>query len=169
VPLTIIVSAREYGGSALDTEEKGAKTKSEVCLALIRVLLVEDFLPFRNFICSKLEENPELEVISQVSDGQDAVQKAKELKPELILLDIGLPTLNGIAVARQVRDLVPNSKIIFVSQESSPDVVQEALNTGALGYVLKTKAALDLLRAVDAALQGKNFVSSGLQISLPQP
>lgn len=80
----------------------------------------------------------------------------------MILLDIGLPTLHGIKAARQIRELAPQSKIIFVSQESSPDVVQEALNLGALGYVLKTRAAIDLLPAVEAVLEGRQFVSKGL-------
>jgi DNA-binding NarL/FixJ family response regulator len=84
------------------------------------------------------------------------------LEPDLVLLDIGLPTLNGIEAARQIRKLAPESRIIFVSQESSPDVVQEALNLGALGYVLKTGAALDLLAAVEAVLDGRQFVSGGL-------
>lgn len=86
----------------------------------------------------------------------------EELKPELILLDIGLPKLDGIAAARQIRNLSPESKIIFVSQECSSDVVQEALNLGASGYVLKRKAAIDLLAAVEAVIEGKQFVSSGL-------
>jgi DNA-binding NarL/FixJ family response regulator len=130
-----------------------------------RVLVVEDFEPFRRFICSTLGKTFHLQVICQLSDGLDAVQKAEELKPDLILLDVGLPTLNGIAVARQIRKLAPDSKIIFVTQESSPDLVQEALSFGALGYVLKTRAGIDLLAAVEAVLAGRQFVSSGLQIA----
>ena len=68
----------------------------------IRVMVVEDFHPFRRFVCSKLEQRPELQVICEVSDGLEAVQKAEELKPDLILLDIGLPTLNGIEAARRI-------------------------------------------------------------------
>jgi DNA-binding NarL/FixJ family response regulator len=126
----------------------------------VRVLLVEDFEPFREFICSKLGENPELRVICQVSDGLEAVRKAEELQPDLLLLDIGLPTLNGIEAARQIRKLAPNSKIVFVSQESSADVVEEAFRLGALGYVAKTDAGSDLLPAVSAALRGERFASS---------
>src|ERR1700686_1656710 len=121
--------------------------------SFVRALVVEDFAPFRKFICSTLGKRPNLQVICEVSDGQEAVQKAEELKPDLILLDIGLPRLNGIAAARQIRKLAPESKIIFVSQESSPHVVQEALNSGAQGYVLKTKLGSDLLVAVDAVMQ----------------
>lgn len=124
----------------------------------IRVLVIEDFEPFRRFICSKLEEKPDLQVICEASDGLEAVQRAGELKPDLILL--ALPTLNCIAAARQTRTLTPNSKIIFVSQESSPDVMQEALESGAGGYVIKTRAGLDLLPAVEAVLEGRQFISA---------
>jgi DNA-binding NarL/FixJ family response regulator len=99
-------------------------------------------------------------VIGTVSDGLEAVQKAEELKPDLILLDIGLPKLNGIEVARQVRKLVPESKIVFVTQESSADVVREALSTGAWGYVVKARAASQLLGVVDSILSGKRLVGS---------
>ena len=99
-------------------------------------------------------------MICEVSDGLEAVQKAEELKPDLILLDIGLPSLSGIEAARQIRELSPESKIIFVSQELSADVVQEALSTGANGYVFKTQAGNDLLAAVEAVILGKQFVSS---------
>ena len=128
----------------------------------VRVLVVEDFVPFRQFLSSTLGKRGEFKVICEVSDGLEAVRRAEELKPDLILLDIGLPGRNGIEAARQIRRLAPESKIIFVSQESSPDLVQEALSSGGLGYVLKTKAATDLLPAVEAALEGRQFVSSGL-------
>jgi DNA-binding NarL/FixJ family response regulator len=90
----------------------------------------------------------------------DSTASAKERR-ELILLDIGLPTLNGIPAARRICKLAPESKIVFLTQESSADVVQEALNLGARGYVLKTRAAIDLLAAVDAVLEGRRFVSGG--------
>jgi DNA-binding NarL/FixJ family response regulator len=135
----------------------------------IRVLVVEDFVPFQDFICSTLMKRPNLQVIGKVSDGQAAVERAEKLKPDFILLDIGLPTLNGIAAARQIRKVAPEAKIIFVTQESSPDVAQEALSSGARGYVLKTRAGTDLLAAVGAVLEGRQFVSDGLQIPLATP
>ena len=122
--------------------------------------MVEDFAPFRQFIHSTLGKNPGLQVICEVFDGLEAVHKAEELKPDLILLDIGLPTLNGIEAARQIRQLAPDSKIIFLSQEFSAEVVEEALRLGAWGYVPKTRAGSDLLPAVEAVLSGKRFVSS---------
>jgi DNA-binding NarL/FixJ family response regulator len=122
---------------------------------------VEDFVPFRRFICSTLGKRRDLQVIGEVSDGLEAVQKAVELKPDLILLDIGLPTLNGIEAARQIRELVLESKIIFLSQESSADVIQKALSLGAWGYVVKEKAGSDLLAAaVGTVISGKKFVNS---------
>lgn len=130
-------------------------------MALVRVLVVDDYEPFRRFICSTLRKKPDLHVICEVSDGLKAVQKAQELRPDLILLDIGLPTLNGIEAARQIRQLTP-AKIIFVSSESSPEVVNEALNLGALGYILKTGVASELSAAVEAVRQGRVFVSGSL-------
>jgi DNA-binding NarL/FixJ family response regulator len=127
-----------------------------------RILVVDDYEPFRRFICSTLRTRPETQIVGEVSDGLEAVHKAEELRPDLIVLDIGLPTLNGIEAARQIRKIAPEYKILFVSQESSADVVQEALALGALGYVVKAHAGSELLAAVEAVLQGRQFVSSGL-------
>jgi DNA-binding NarL/FixJ family response regulator len=131
----------------------------------VRVLVVDDFEKFRRFVCSALDKNPELQVVGECSDGLEAVHKAEELRPDLIVLDLGLPTLNGIEAARQIRQVAPECKILFLSQESSADVVQEALNSGAQGYVLKTRAGIDLMAAVEAVLEGRQFVSIGLQIA----
>lgn len=95
---------------------------------------------------------PELQVVAEASDGREAVEKAVALKPNLILLDIGLPTLNGIEAARQIRQLAPESQIIFLTQESSEDVMREALSTGASGYVVKSRAVSDLLTTLTAIL-----------------
>jgi DNA-binding NarL/FixJ family response regulator len=138
--------------------------KAEAALetSTVRVLVVEDYEPFRRFVCSTLGKRPELQVIGEASDGLQAVQKAEEMQSDLIVLDIGLPTLNGIEAARRIRKLSPESKILFVSQESSADVVQEALSSGALGYVVKTHAGSELLAAVEAVRQGRQYISSGL-------
>ena len=128
----------------------------------VRVLVVEDYEPFRRFICSTLRKKPELQIVGEISDGLEAVHKAEELQPDLIVLDIGLPTLNGIEAARRIRKLSPQSKIVFISQESSADVVQEALALGALGYVVKAHAGSELLAAVEAVLEDTQFVSRGL-------
>jgi DNA-binding NarL/FixJ family response regulator len=121
---------------------------------------VEDFVPFRQFILSTLAARPEIKVVGEVSNGFAAVNKSLELQPDLILLDIGLPGLDGITAARQIRNLAPNSKVIFLSQESSADIVKEALSLGARGYVLKIKAASELPCALEAVLLGKTFISS---------
>lgn len=126
---------------------------------LVRVLVVEDYEPFRRFVRSSLGKRPDLEIVGEVSDGLEAVQKATELQPDLIVLDVGLPSLNGIETARRIRILSPNSKILFESQDSAPELVQQALSLGALGYVLKAHAATDLLAAVDAVLRSEQFVS----------
>ena len=136
----------------------------------IRILVVDDYEPWRQKICSMLQASLELSVVAEVGDGLAAVKAAEELKPELILLDIGLPRLNGIEAARQIRNLAPESKIIFVSQESSQDVVREAFRLGALGYVVKTSARSELLAAVEAVIGERHFVSKALEhydFSLP--
>lgn len=129
---------------------------------MVRILVVEDNEPFRQLICSILGKRSELQIIGEASDGVDAVHKAEELHPDLILMDIGLPRMNGIEAARQIGELALKSKIVFLSQETSPDIVQGALSLGAMGYVAKASAACDLLAAVKAAVGGKQFISAGL-------
>jgi DNA-binding NarL/FixJ family response regulator len=128
-----------------------------------RVLVVDDFGPFRQFICSVLEQSSALQVIGEASDGLQAVQKTQELKPELILLDIGLPHLNGLEVANRIRQVAPDARIIFVTQNGDKDIVRAAFRTGAQGYVLKMDAGSELLPAVAGVLGGDDFVSSGIQ------
>jgi DNA-binding NarL/FixJ family response regulator len=131
-------------------------------MSKFRVLVVEDYEPFRRFICSTLGKKPDFPIVGEVSDGLEAVLKAQQLQPDLILLDVGLPTLSGIEAARRIRELSPTSKIVFVSQESSAEIVQEAFRVGALGYVIKTQAGVDLPAAVESVCQGMRFVSESL-------
>jgi DNA-binding NarL/FixJ family response regulator len=138
------------------------RTNSDRGGSFIRVLLVDDNEPFRRFVRETLSMRPDIQIVGEVIDGLEAVRKSEELKPALIVLDIGLPGLNGIEAARRIRRLSPQSKILFLSQESSAEVVQEALSLGALGFVTKTKAARDLFVAVDAVLRNQQFVSSAL-------
>ena len=130
--------------------------------ASVRVIVVEDHEKWRHFFSAALQKQPEVQVIGEVSDGLEAVKKAQELQPDLILLDIGLPTLNGIEAARRIREVSPTSKILFVSENRSPDIAEEALGTGAGGYVVKSDASSELLPAIKAVLEGKRFISASL-------
>jgi DNA-binding NarL/FixJ family response regulator len=127
----------------------------------VRVLVVDDYEQFHQFLRSAHGERPELQIVGEAFDGLDAVHKAEPLQPDLILLDIGLPSLNGIEAARRIRTLCPESKTLFLSQESSIDVVEMALGLGAQGYLIKDDAADDLLEAIGAVVQGKRFISPG--------
>ena len=129
----------------------------------IRILIVDDFGGWRLQNRLLLQTRPEWQAIAEASDGLEAVQKAEELKPDLILLDISLPKLNGIEAALRMRRLSPSSKIIFLSLHNSLDVVQAALSTGAMGYVRKTDSQSELIPAMDAVLQGKQYVSSSIK------
>jgi DNA-binding NarL/FixJ family response regulator len=124
--------------------------------------VVEDFKPYRDLVSRLLSAKRDLQVVCEVADGLQAVQKAQELSPDLILLDIGLPGLSGIEAARRILKFSPQSKILFLTQETSPDVMREAINLGGSGYVIKSRAKSDLLTAVDAALRGERFISNGL-------
>lgn len=128
----------------------------------VRILVVEDSEPFRRFTCSTLEKRPEFQIVGNVIDGLEAVERAEELQPDLILLDIGLPTLNGIEAARRIREISPTSKILFLSENRSADIAEAALNTGAGGYVVKSDAASELALAVNAVLKGEQFLSASL-------
>jgi|tagenome__1003787_1003787.scaffolds.fasta_scaffold20960734_5 DNA-binding NarL/FixJ family response regulator len=124
-------------------------------------MVVEDYEPFRRFVCAALRRVWELKII-EASDGLDAVQKSKELQPDLILLDVGLPKLHGIEVARRILELRPKSKILFLSENRSSDIVEEALRSGAMGYVVKCDAGRELLPAVEAVLEDRRFLSASL-------
>jgi DNA-binding NarL/FixJ family response regulator len=125
-------------------------------LALLKILVVDDFDSFRELARSILRERTGW-VVGEASDGLEAVQKADESKPDVIVLDIGMPKLSGIEAARRICTLSPNSKIIFCTQENSPEVIEECLRLGQ-GYIAKANAGKQLLTAIDAVLQGKQFV-----------
>jgi CheY-like chemotaxis protein len=132
----------------------------------LRILVVEDHAPFRRLICAALQRRTEYQT-SEAADGLEAVQKAEAQQPDLILLDINLPKLHGFEVAKQVRSLVPDARLLFMSQESSSDIVRKALSLGAHGYIQKLSAGTDLLPAIDAVLGGQRFVSSSLAFTEP--
>jgi DNA-binding NarL/FixJ family response regulator len=133
----------------------------------IRVLVVDDYEPWHRFVSTVLGKDPNLKVIGQVFDGLEAVQQAEKLQPDLILLDIGLPMLNGIEVARRIKKISPISKILFATENRSSDIVEDALSTGADGYLVKSDAAKELLPAVMAVLKGTQFVGPSLCTQTP--
>ena len=131
---------------------------------LIRVFLVDDYTPFRQLIRAELQSQNYLEVIGEAGDGLEAIQQAQALSPDLVLLDIGLPHLNGSEAARKIRRQSPSSKILFLTENRSADIAEAALGTGACGYVVKSDAATQLFPAVNAVLEGKRFVSPSLSL-----
>ncbi len=132
----------------------------------VRILLVDDYRPWRGFLRSALEKSPQVQVVSEAGDGLEAVQNAEQLRPDLILLDIGLPGLNGIEAARRIRRLSPNSKIIFISENRSPEIATEALSAGGSGYVVKSDAGRELLPAIEAVIQNKQFLGASVAGSI---
>jgi DNA-binding NarL/FixJ family response regulator len=126
------------------------------------MLLVDDNEPFRRSLPLTLQEIPGVCITGEAADGFEAVQKAESIKPDIVLLDIGLPKLNGLNTAELIRKCSPESKIVFLTLEKDPDVVKAALDTGALGYVHKLQAGTELKTAVEAALRGQQFVSPNL-------
>lgn len=131
-------------------------------MALIPVLLVDDHEIARRGIRSVLASDATLDLVSEAVNGEDAVKKAAELRPEIILLDISMPGISGIEAARQIRVVAPESRIIFLSQHDSVQIAKDALSVGAHGYVVKSDAARDLLTAIEAAHEGRVFVSRTL-------
>jgi two-component system, NarL family, response regulator NreC len=128
-------------------------------MSVIRILVVDDHAVIRRAICSLLSNDPILDVVCQTADGEQAVLKAEELQPDLVLLDITLPGISGIEAARRIRSVSPNSRIIFLSQHDSRQMVEDAVRAGGHGYVAKMDAGSDLLKAIRAVREGKRFVS----------
>lgn len=129
----------------------------------VRILVVDDFEPWRRWVCLLLSGQENLKVIAEVPDGLEAVQKVELLRPDLILLDIGLPNVNGLEVASRISKSARGVRTIFVTNEIHADVVNAALSSGALGYIAKADAVTDLLPAIEAALRDESFLSKRIK------
>jgi DNA-binding NarL/FixJ family response regulator len=136
-------------------------------MSVIQILLVDDFIPWHNFIRETLESEHDLTIAATAIDGLGAVQKATELQPDIILMDLGLPGLNGIEATRQIRMTSPASKILFLSADCTFDAFEPAFQVGASGYVLKWDADVDLLAGIRSILRGEQFISRSLGGRLP--
>lgn len=123
----------------------------------LRILLADDHEIVRRGLCSLLQKHEGWEVIGECSDGRDAVEKAKQLKPDVVILDIGMPSLNGLDATRQLMQHDPNFKVIVLTITDSDQVIREALDAGARGFVLKSDAARDLVSAVEALQHRRMF------------
>jgi DNA-binding NarL/FixJ family response regulator len=134
----------------------------EVQMSVVRILIVDDFDLWKGFVIARLRERPDLEIVGFASDGLQAVQNAEELQPDIILLDMMLPKLNGIEAAQRIRKVAPLTKILFVSSESDAESIQTAFQAGGSGYVSKMDAAAGLLAGIESVLRGERFVSPGL-------
>jgi len=131
-------------------------------MAVTQVLVVDDFVPWHHFVSHLFDSESDLQIASVAIDGLDAVQKAKELQPDLILMDLGLPGMNGIAATRQILVHSPRSKVLFVSEHRDSEVIQAAFEAGACGYVLKSDSNSDLILGIRTILLRQPFVSRSL-------
>jgi two-component system response regulator NreC len=128
-------------------------------MARMRILLADDHTLMRHGLRKIIEEQPEWEVVAETGDGREAVRLAVELKPDVAVLDIAMPLLNGIEATRQIARRAPPVRILILSMYSDESYIVQALRAGAHGYLLKDSADVDLIRAVTVVRQGKSFFS----------
>jgi CheY-like chemotaxis protein len=147
------------GATSILTSKSGQNPRSA---DLVRVLVVDDFEPFRRFTCSAIRKQVGFQVVGEAVDGAEAVQRVQELKPDLVVMDIGLPKLNGIDAARRIRIKSPDCKILFLTGNDDPEVAKEAFEAGAQAYVVKMDAAAELQAALASAILGTRYISKRL-------
>lgn len=133
----------------------------------IRILVVDDHPIVRQGLKTILEGHSDWQVVGEASDGAEAIEKAKDLTPDVMVLDVTMPRMNGLEACRMLRRLSPDLEILFVTQHDSPQMMREALEAGARGYVVKSNAARDLLAAVEAVSQHRVFTALN-ERSFPQ-
>jgi len=128
-----------------------------------RILVVDDYLPWRFSVSSTLQQDQSLQIVDVANDGLEGIQKAIELKPDLVLLGVALRKLNGLEAAKQIRKAVPGVKLLFATQIIDGDMMAEALRDGAHGFISKMDAQHELLPAIRAIRQGEKFIGSGMK------
>ena len=131
-------------------------------MARIRILLADDHTVVRQGLRKLLEERPEWEVIAEVGDGREAVRLAEQHKPDVAILDVAMPLLNGIEATRQITKRLPGTRVLVLSMHADEAYVTQILQAGATGYLLKDSADVDLLKAVSEAAQGRSFFSPAI-------
>jgi DNA-binding NarL/FixJ family response regulator len=132
-----------------------------------RILLVDDHPIVREGLRTVLQRRPGWEVVGEASNGAEALEKVESLHPDVVVLDITMPRMNGLEVCRLVRQNSPGPEVLFVTQHDSPQMMREALGAGAKGYVVKSNAARDLLEAIEVVSQHRVFTA--LARSEPRP
>jgi DNA-binding NarL/FixJ family response regulator len=132
-------------------------------MAAVSILIVDDHQPFLQVVRMALQSRTDFHVIAEAADGMEAVQSARTLQPDVILMDINLPGLNGIEASRQIHRLAPHSKVLLLTQESSSSFISQVFHSGVAGYVQKARAYGELIPAIDSVLKGIRFVGSGLE------
>lgn len=125
----------------------------------VSILVVDDLPDFRHLIKRICRNGHELEIVGEAADGLIAVEKAKELQPDIVLLDISMPRLNGLEAAMRILEVSKRSKIVFLSGHCHWGVIQEAMQLGAMGYVIKSQAGVELLEAISSVCRGESYVS----------
>lgn len=128
-------------------------------MARLRLLIGDDHTLFRHGLRKILEERPEWQVVAEAGNGREAVQQTLELQPDVALLDIGMPLLNGIEATRQIARRLPEVRVLILSMHAEEAYVVQALQAGARGYLLKDSAAVDLISGIAAVVTGKSFFS----------
>lgn len=132
-------------------------------MPLIQILLVDDFLPWQVFVRDMFESEIGFKIIATANDGREAVEKATQSQPDVILMDIGLPKLNGFEAAQHIRAFSPTARILFLTERPGSDFIEAAFQAGGLGYVLKSDVHSDLFAGIRAVLRGQRFVSRSLK------